>query len=200
MTDNHRHQSGPETPPTGQHQAEPPAEATNCCLALGERAAKNLIRMTTAAGGTVIDLDDDAALRAAALALGRHYLAVDLNTLEAPPDRSADLAVLRWPRSGDHSWLSTASEVSAGVEGILAPMGHMAVLLDPTPALAFGITWTGTILTAATAVGLPVLQDVVCVHEMEAEGSGQCEAPASVTLRHRVILLLGTARARHAGD
>jgi hypothetical protein len=54
-------------------------------------------------------------------------------------------------------------------------------------------------LAAAIAAGLPALQDVVCVHDVEAEGGGQSEAPASVTLRHRVILLLGTARARHAG-
>ncbi len=199
MTDHHPHQPGPDTPPTEQHQAEPPAEATNGGLALGQRAADNLIRMTTAAGGTVVDLDDDPTLRAAALALGRHHLAVDLNTLVAPPGRPADLAVLRWPRPGDHSWPSTAGEVFAGVDGLLAPMGHVAVLLDPTPALAFGITWTGTMLAAAIAAGLPVLQDVVCVHDMEAAGGGQSEAPASVTLRHRVILLLGTARARHAG-
>jgi hypothetical protein len=77
-------------------------------------------------------------------------------------------------------------------------MGHVAVLLDPTPALAFGITWTGTMLAAAIAAGLPVLQDVVCVHDMEAARGGQSEAPAAVTLRHRVILLVGTARPRHA--
>jgi hypothetical protein len=164
---------------------------------LGERAADNLIRMASAAGATVIDLDDDPTLRAAALALGRGYLAVDLNTLEAPPGRPADLAVLRWPRPGDHSWLSTAGEVFAGVDGLLAPKGHVAVLLDPTPALAFGITWTGTILAAATSAGLPVLQDVVSVHDLAADRAGQSEAPASVTLRHRVILVLGTARARH---
>lgn len=197
MTDNHPHQSGPDTPPTEQHQAEPPADATTGGLALGERAADNLIRMTTAAGGTVFDLDDDPTLRAAALGLGRDYLAVDLNTLVAPPGRPADLAVLRWPRPGDHSWLSTAGEVFAGVEGLLAPMGHVAVLLDPTPALAFGITWTGTMLAAAIAAGLPTLQDVICLHDLKTNDADQSERPGSVTPRHRVILLLGTGRARH---
>jgi len=76
-------------------------------------------------------------------------------------------------------------------------MPSVAVLLDPTPALAFGITWTGTVLAAATAAGLPVLQDVVCVHDLDAEAAAHSEAPGFVTLRHRVILLLGTARARH---
>ena len=141
--------------------------------------------------------DDDPTLRAAALALGRGYLAVDLNAIDAPPDRPADLVVLRWPRPGDHSWLSTAGEVFAGVRELFASMGHVAVLLDPTPALAYGITWTGTLLAAATGSGLPALQDIVCVHDMEADGAGQSEAPGSVTLRHRVILVLGSARARH---
>jgi hypothetical protein len=198
MTDNHPHQPRPETPPTGQHQAEPPARTTNGHLLLGERAAGNLIRMATSASATVIDLDDDPTLRAAALALGRDYLAVDLRAIDAPPHRPADLVVLRWPRLGDHSWFSTAGEVFAGVDGLLAPMGHMAVLLDPTPALAYGITWTGTLLAGATGAGLSVLQDVVCVHDMETDAAGRSEAPASVTLRHRVILVLGTARARHA--
>ncbi|MFZ0160940.1 MAG: hypothetical protein WAL50_18060 [Kineosporiaceae bacterium] len=155
--------------------------------------------MATTAGGTVIDLDDDPTLSAAALAYGRGYLAADLNAIDAPPDRPADLVVVRWPRPGNHSWLSTAGEVLAGVDGLLAPMGHVAVLLDPTPALAFGITWTGTLLAAATTAGLPVLRDIVCVHDMDTDDAGQSKAPASVTLQHRIILVLGTARARHAG-
>ncbi|WP_143447415.1 hypothetical protein [Kineosporia sp. R_H_3] len=197
MTDNHPHQPGPETPPARQPQSGPSAEAINGRVPLGERAADNLIRMATAASGTVIDLDEDPTLRAAALALGRSYLAVDLTTIDTPPDRPADLVVLRWPRPGDHSWLSTAGEVFAGAEGILAQMGRVAVLLDPTAALEFGITWTGTLLAAATTVGLPVLQDVVCMHDLESEAVGQSEASGSATLRHRVILLLGTGRARH---
>jgi hypothetical protein len=196
MTDNHRPQPGPETPPQGQPQSKPFAESISGRLQLGERAADNLIRMATTTGGPVIDLDDDPTLRATTLVLGREYLAVDLTTIEAPPNRPADLVVLRWPRPGDHSWLSTADEVFAGVEGIVASMGLVAVLLDPTPALAFGITWTATVLNAATAAGLPTVQDVICVHDLQADAD-QSEVPASVTLQHRVILLLGTGRARH---
>jgi hypothetical protein len=197
MTDNHPHQPRSQTPASRQPQAEPPPEETNGRVLLGERAADNLIRMATTTGGTVIDLDDDSTLAAAAFALGRGYLAVDLTTVDAPPDRPADLVVLRWPRPGEHSWLSTAGEVFAGVEGILAQLGRVAVLLDPTPALAFGITWTGTVLAAATAAGLPLLQDVVCTHDLDADSVAHAEAPGAVTVRHRVVLLLGTGRARH---
>lgn len=197
MTDNHPQQPSAETPPTRQPKAEPLAEATNDRVLLGERAADNLIRMATTTGGTVIDLDDDPTLEAAALNVGRGYLAVDLNALDAPPNPPADLVVLRWPRPADHSWLSTASEVFAGAEGVLAPLGCVAVLLDPTPALAFGITWTGNVVAAATAAGLPVLQDVVCMHDLEEDHAEQSEAPGSVTLNHRVTLLLGIGRARH---
>lgn len=197
MTDNHPRQPSSQTPASRQPQAEPPPDETNGRVLLGERAADNLIRMTTTTAGTLIDLDGDPTLAAAAFALGRGYLAVDLTTLDAPPDRPADLVVLRWPRPGDHSWLSTASEVFAGAEGLLAPLGRVAVLLDPALALAFGITWTGTVLAAATAAGLPALQDVVCTHDLDAHDADQSEAPGAVTLIHRVILLLGTGRARH---
>lgn len=198
MTDNHPHQPSPQTSSSRQPQAESPPEVTNGRVLLGERAADNLIRMATTTGGTVIDLDDDSTLAAAAFVLGRGYLAVDLTTLDAPPDRPADLVVLRWPRPGDHSWLSTAGEVFAAAEGLLTPLGRVAVLLDPVPALAFGITWTGTVLAAATAAGLPALQDVVCTHDLDAHDADQFDAPGAVTLKHRVILLLGSGRARHA--
>lgn len=197
MTDNNPDRPIPETRPVARHQAEPPAQVEGRLFTLGERAADNLIRMTTTAGATITDLDADPTLRATALTLGREYVAVDLNVVDAQLDRLAALVALRWPRPGDHSWLTTAGEVFAGVNGLLAPMGRVAVLLDPTPALAFGITWTGTLLAAATAAGLPALQDVVCLHDLEADATGRSEAPAFVTLQHRVILLLGTGKARH---
>lgn len=197
MTDNQPNQPSHELPATGRHQAEPYALA-NAGLVLGERAARNLIGMATAAGAMVTELDDDPTLRAAALTLGRGYRTVDLNVIDAQPDRPADLIVLRWPRPGDQLWLSTASEVFAGLHELLAPMGHVAVLLDPTPALAYGITWTGTLLAAAKSSGLLLLQDILCLHSLNTDNAGQAEGPASVTLQHRVILVLGTARARHA--
>lgn len=200
MTDKHPDRLNPESPPGRRHQAEPATRAESRLLALGEVAADNLIRMTTSVGATITDFDADDSLRAAAVALGRDYLAVDLRVVDAPPSHPSDLVVLRWPRPGDHSWLSTVDEMFAAVRAHLSPTGRVAVLLDPTPALAFGITWTGQLVTAATVAGLAPAQDVVCLHSMEADNVAQSGTRAAVALRHRVLLLLGAGGPRHAAD
>lgn len=198
MTDNHTDRHGHDPARSGRHRAEPPRPGARGDRAdLGERTATSLVRMTTTTGQLVLDLDNDRSLRDAARAEGRTHQAVDLALLAGLPGVPGDLVVLRWPRPGDDSWLSTASEVFAGVRHLLAPTGQVAVLLDPTPAHAYGITWTGTMLAAAAEAGLPVLQDIVCVHDLTLVGDAPSDAATSVTLRHRVILILRPPGGRH---
>lgn len=153
--------------------------------------------MTTTTGQLVIDLDDDPTLRDAARAEARTHQAVDLTDLAGPLAALGNLVVLRWPRPGDGPWLSTAAELFAAVRLLLAPTGQVAALLDPSPAHAYSITWTGILLAAAAEAGLPVLQDIVCVHDLTLDGDAPADAATSVTLRHRVVLLLRPPGGRH---
>jgi hypothetical protein len=132
-------------------------------------------------------LTKDPTFRAAALAHGRDYRDVD-STQSTPcrPDRRT-LSCFADPAPAITHGSAPPARCSPRYTSSSRPWGHVAVLLDSSSALAYGITWTGTFLAAATGAGLPVLRDVVCVHDMEADRAGQSEAPASVTLRHRVI-------------
>lgn len=199
MTDNHAEPHGHDRAPSGRHRAEPPATGARGHRAdLGERTATSLVRVTTTTGQLVLDLDDDPTLRDATRAEGRTHRTVDLTRLAAPSEAPGDLVVLRWPRPGDDSWLSTAGEVFAAVRLLLAPTGQVAVLLDPTPAHAYSITWTGTMIAAAAEAGLPALQDIVCVHDLTLDGDAPADAPTAVTMRHRVVLILRPPGGRHA--
>lgn len=199
MTDKHAEPQGHDPAPSGRHRAEPPTPGARGDRAdLGERTATSLVRMTTTTGQLVLDLDDDPSLRDAARAEGRTHQAVDLIDLAGPPEVLGDLVVLRWPRPGDDSWLSFMGEVFAGVRHLLAPTGQVAVLLDPTAAHAYSITWTATMLAAAAEAGLPVLQDVVCVHDLALDDDSPADAATSVTLRHRVVLILRPPGGCHA--
>lgn len=167
-------------------------------LNLGERAAQNLLRMATTEGQTVIDLDDDPTLRAATTQADLGYRAVDLTALDQPTE-PGDLVALRWPRPGlEQSWLSSAPEVFAAVAALTAPGGVVAVILEPTPAHAFGITWTGVLLTAARAAELNLLQDIVCLHDLQVADDQTPDAAPTAALLHRIILILRTRTGRHA--
>lgn len=199
MIDNHAEPHGHDPAPSGRHRAEPPAPGARGDRAdLGERTATSLVRMATTTGQLVLDLDDDPTLRDAADAVGRTHKAADLIGLAGPPEVLGDLVVLRWPRPGDDSWLSTGGEVFAAIRHLLAPTGRVAVLFDPTPAHAYSITWTATMLAAAAEAGLPLLQDIVCVHDLAMDGDAPADAATSVTLRHRVVLILRPPGGRHA--
>jgi len=178
-------------------------------LHLDGDAALDLLLANTGPGQTVLDLDDDPVLRAAARTTGRRYrtLAVPLRTPGAPgPDRGvgADLVVLAWPRphapnpNAGRDALATAA--AAVVDG-----GHVALLLEPTVPQAYTVTWTGAVLAATHAVGLDYLQDVVCLHtahdptDTDTDDAGDTVGTAGVRGRqHRVVLVLRADGGRHA--
>src|SRR5664279_3643929 len=74
-------------------------------------AAVQLLLASTAAGQTILDLDDDHVLRAAAATIGRHYRACsatptrnnrsDAHGRPVADPAPADLVMLSWPRPDD---------------------------------------------------------------------------------------------------
>lgn len=153
-----------------------------------------LLLANTATGQSVLDLDDDPTLRAAAATTGRRYspaahLTGKAHTGLGPLPRNvteqpADLITLTWPRADSGSSPQDAWLVFTVVRNQLADGGHVAVLLAPTRLQPFTVTWTGSLLTAASRAGLNYVQDLVCLHE-------QPDA-------HRVVLILRRRADPHA--
>lgn len=198
MTDHHQDQSHPEPTVGGRHRAEPLASvAGGGQFDLGERTAANLVRALTTSGQAVIDLDDDCTLQAAALAYRLNYRAVDLTMVVEKPAQLADLVVLRWPRLDANCSALMEHDVFTRVRALCASAGSVAVILEPTPAHAFSITWAGSLLHAAANSWLPTLRDVIIVHDLRQSEADHRGAPAVVTIRQRVILVLGCLGGRH---
>lgn len=153
-----------------------------------------LLLANTATGQTVLDLDDDRTLRAAAATTGRRYhllppelltsSAVDACSSRHVTEPGADLVTIRWPRPDATAHPRNAWTLLTVVKQRLADTGHVAVLLAPTRLQPFTVTWTGALLTAAARAGLNYLQDIVCLHEPPDE--------------HRVVLVLRRRAGRHA--
>ena len=73
-----------------------------------------------------------------------------------------------------------------------------AVVLEPVPAQAVTITWTGVLLAAAAEAGLTTLQDIICVLDSPPDTDPNCGSESAVTVHQRVILLLRAQAGRHA--
>lgn len=180
------------TPGTGRHPH-----------GLDGDAAVDLLIANTGPGQAVLDLDDDPVLRAAAHATGRRYrtLTPHRQALTGRAILRADLVTLAWPRTDSPTPTDGHPELNLAAAA-LAPGGHVALLLEPTIAQPYTITWTGALLAAARTVGLDYLQDVVCLHttpdtpDPTPDGAPR-PAPAS-THRHRVVLILRPQAGRHA--
>jgi hypothetical protein len=163
-------------------------------------AAVDLLLANTGPSQTVVDLDDDPVLRAAAHTTGRRYHALPprLQTRRAPalqaPD--ADLVTLAWPRPHDPTPAASAHALTVAA-GLLLPGGHVALLLEPTISQAYTITWTGAVLAAAHAAGLDYLQDVICLHHAPDDPPDHPAGDTGIAW-HRVVLVLRHQAGLHA--
>ena len=131
-------------------------------------SALDLMIANTSPGQVVADLDADPMLRRAAQVTRCRYHAVQLDALdEAVPAQQpeADLVVLAWPRP-DHPTGRNGQDALHFAAGLLAPGGHVTLILRPSVADAFCRTWTGQTLDAAAGAGLTYLQSVLCLHAM----------------------------------
>lgn len=169
---------------------------------LGLDAADRLVQVATAPGQSILDLDADPALQQAAARLGRAYERASIAVQDQPPTdrvRSANLIVARWPRPGDHSWLASAPATFVAIRALLAPRGQVALVLEPTSAQLFTVTWTRALLDAASTAGLTILQDVICLH-IPAGIDDPAHGGQQRTAVHRVVLVLAVPGGRHARD
>jgi hypothetical protein len=182
-------------PPTPSTNPSPPSE-------LDAAAARRLVQAATAVGQTVLDLDDDHALRHAATSQGRDYVATALVPGDEPDVQhglKGHQVVVRWPRPEDETWMTHAPQAFAQIRALLVPGGAAAVILEPTPVQAFTITWTGALLSAAAAAGLTNLQDVICLRTVARDDLAP-GVDSAAGERHRVVLVLRAPAGRHALD
>lgn len=184
----------PDPRPTPERDADAPG--------WDDDAALDLLIAHTGPGQTVLDLDADPGLRAAAEVCGRRY-----RTAVPPwPDTGqyvtggtngrADLVTMAWSRPGRADPVS-GSEALVSAAAQLASGGHVAVLLEPTIVQPSTITWVGALLSAARDAGLDYLQDIVCLHTspVATAPDGDIARPRD---EHRVLLILRTRAGRHA--
>ena len=98
-------------PSTNQPDPQPPRGAT--LPDLGEVAARRVVRAATAEAQLVLDLDDDASLRRAAISQRRAYQAIP--ETDTAWRGLGNLVVVRWPRPGDDAGTDRAPEVFTAV-------------------------------------------------------------------------------------
>ena len=159
-------------PPTNQPDPQPPHGATLPSI-LGEVAARRLVRAATAEAQLVLDLDDDPSLRRAATSQRRAYQAI--SETDTAWRGLGNLVVVRWPRPGDDAGTARAPEVFTAVRALMARGALAAVVLEPVPAQAVTITWTGMLLAAAAEAGLTTLQDIISVLDSRAGHRPECQ-------------------------